>query len=74
MTHLLLRRNWINNKKLPFEITNQIIDYVAETAELMGRSTVTSLLSTSPTFHRANHIHTIHGPLAIEQNPFPWSR
>ena len=42
---------------------------MAETAELMGRSTVTSLLSTSPTFHRANHIHTIHGQLAIEQPP-----
>ena len=56
------------NQKPPFEITNQIIDYVAEIAELVGRLTVFSPLSTSPTLRRANRIRTIHGSLAIEQN------
>ena len=57
------------NQKPPFEITNQIIDYVAEIAELVGRLTVFSPLSTSPTLRRANRIRTIHGSLALEQNP-----
>ena len=56
------------NQKPPFEITNQIIDYVAEIAELVGRLTVFSPLSTSPMLRRANRIRTIHGSLAIEQN------
>ena len=58
----------MRNKKPPFEITNQIIDHVAEIAELVGRLTAASTLSTSPTLRRANRIRTIHGSLAIEQN------
>ena len=58
----------MKNKKPPFEITNQVIDYVAEIAELIGRLTVSSPLSASPTLRRANRIRTIHGSLAIEQN------
>ena len=58
----------MRNQKPPFEITNQIIDYVAEIAELVGRLTVFSPLSTSPTLRRANRIRTIHDSLAIEQN------
>lgn len=58
----------MKNKKPPFEITNQIIDYVAEIAELVGRLTASPLLSTNPTLRRANRIRTIHGSLAIEQN------
>ena len=58
----------MKDKKPPFEITNQIIDYVAEIAELMGRLTTSSPLSTSATLRRANRIRTIHGSLAIEQN------
>lgn len=56
------------NKKPPFEITNQIIDYVAEIAELVGRLTSTNQLSANPTLRRSNRIRTIHGSLAIEQN------
>lgn len=55
-------------KKPPFEITNQIIDSVAEIAELVGKLTSTNLLSTNLTLRRANRIRTIHGSLAIEQN------
>ena len=58
----------MRNKKPPFEITNQIIDYVAEIAELIGRLNAAHLLSTNPTLRRANRIRTIHGSLAIEQN------
>ena len=58
----------MRNKKPPFEITNPIIDYVAEIAELIGRLAATPLLSANPTLRRANRIRTIHGSLAIEQN------
>lgn len=55
-------------KKPPFEITNNIIDSVAEIAELVGRLTMTNQLSNNPTLRRSNRIRTIHGSLAIEQN------
>lgn len=58
----------MKSKKPPFEITNTIIDSVAEIAELVGKLTSTSRLSSSPTLRRANRIRTIHGSLAIEQN------
>lgn len=58
----------MKNKKPPFEITNAIINYVAEIAELVDKLTSTSPLSVSPTLRRANRIRTIHGSLAIEQN------
>lgn len=58
----------MRNEKPPFEITNSMIDHVAEIAELVGRLTVSSPLPTSPTLRRANRIRTIHGSLAIEHN------
>lgn len=58
----------MTSKKPPFEITNTIIDYVAEIAELMGNLTSTNQLSANPTLRRVNRIRTIHGSLAIEQN------
>ena len=58
----------MRNKKPPFEITNAIIDHVAEIAELVGRLTSTNQLSANPTLRRTNRIRTIHGSLAIEQN------
>lgn len=58
----------MKNKKPPFEITNAIIDYVAEIAELVGKLTSTNQLSANPTLRRTNRIRTIHGSLAIEQN------
>lgn len=59
----------MRNKKPPFEITNAMIDHVAEIAELVGRLTSTNQLSANPTLRRTNRIRTIHGSLAIEQNP-----
>ena len=58
----------MQNKKPPFEITNAMIDYVAEIAELVGRLTSINQLSSNPTLRRTNRIRTIHGSLAIEQN------
>lgn len=58
----------MGNKKPPFEITNRMIDYVAEIAELLGKLNVTDTLSLNPTLRRSNRIRTIHGSLAIEQN------
>ena len=58
----------MRNKTPPFEITNQIIDSVAEIAELVGRLAASPLLSTNPALRRSNRIRTIHGSLAIEQN------
>ena len=58
----------MRNKTPPFEITNAMIDHVAEIAELVGRLTSTNQLSANPTLRRANRIRTIYGSLAIEQN------
>lgn len=58
----------MRNQKPPFEITNAMIGYVAEIAELVGKLTSSNQLSGNPTLRRANRIRTIHGSLAIEQN------
>ena len=58
----------MRNKKPPFEITNAMIDHVAEIAELVGRLTSMNQLLVNPTLRRTNRIRTIHGSLAIEQN------
>lgn len=55
-------------KNPPFHITNAILDSVIEIAELVGKLTSISQLSTNPTLRRTNRIRTIHGSLAIEQN------
>ncbi len=56
------------NKKPPFEITNAILDEIAEIAELVGQVNATSGLSINPLLRRTNRIRTIHASLAIEQN------
>lgn len=58
----------MKNKKPPFEITNTMIDLVAEIAELVGKLTTMNPMSANPTLRRTNRIRTIHGSLAIEQN------
>ena len=58
----------MKNKQPPFQITNTIVDYVAEIAELVGRLSLSNHLSSNPTLRRINRIRTIHGSLAIEQN------
>jgi len=58
----------MKNKQPPFQITNKIIDDVAEISELTGRLSAHDHLFSNPNLRRANRIRTIHGSLAIEQN------
>ena len=58
----------MKNKQPPFQITNEIIDDIAEISELTGRLSVHDNLSGNPHLRRTNRIRTIHGSLAIEQN------
>ena len=58
----------MKNKQPPFQITNKIIDDVAEISELTGRLSAHDHLSGNPNLRRINRIRTIHGSLAIEQN------
>ena len=58
----------MRNKKPPFEITNSILDKIAEIAELVGQVSATSGLTTNPMLRRTNRIRTIYYSLAIEQN------
>ncbi len=58
----------MKNKQPPFQITNRMLDDVAEISELTGRLSVQDHLSGNPQLRRTNRIRTIHGSLAIEQN------
>ena len=50
-----------------FQITNRIIDDIAEISELTGRLSAHNHLSSNPNLRCTNRIRTIHGSLAIEQ-------
>lgn len=56
------------NKKPPFEINEKIISEVIEIAELVGKASISSKISSNPTLRRTNRIRTIYSSLAIEQN------
>lgn len=58
----------MQSKKPPFEITNAILDEIAEIAELVGQVNATQGLSTNPILRRTNRIRSIYSSLAIEQN------
>ena len=58
----------MKNKKPPFEITEKIMTYVIEIAELVGKVSVGNQISVNPTLRRTNRIRTIYSSLAIEQN------
>ena len=58
----------MKNKQPPFQVTNKIIDDVAEISELTGQLSAHNHLSGNPNLRRTNRIRTIHGSLAIEQN------
>ena len=58
----------MRNRKPPFEITNTILDKIAEIAELVGQVNASLGLSSNPTLRRTNRIRTIYSSLAIEQN------
>jgi len=58
----------LRNKKPPFEINEKIMTYVIDIAELLGKISVKSQISSNPTLRRTNRIRTIYSSLAIEQN------
>lgn len=58
----------MRNKKPPFEITNTVLDEIAEIAELVGHVNASVAQSMNPTLRRSNRIRTIYSSLAIEQN------
>ncbi len=58
----------MRNRKPPFEITNTILDKIAEIAELVGHVNASLGLSANPMLRRTNRIRTIYSSLAIEQN------
>lgn len=58
----------MRNRKPPFEITNAILDEIAEIAELVGHVNASLGLSSNSTLRRTNRIRTIYSSLAIEQN------
>lgn len=58
----------MRNRKPPFEITNAILDEIAEIAELVGHVNASLGLPTNPILRRTNRIRTIYSSLAIEQN------
>ena len=58
----------MKNKKHPFEITDQMLDCVAEISELVGKLSGVPSISINPTLQRSNRIRTISESLAIEQN------
>lgn len=57
-----------NMNKYPFQITDKILNDVAEISQLVGMVSVNSKLSNNPTLRRTNRINTIYSSLAIEQN------
>lgn len=56
------------NKKPPFEINEKIMAEVIDIAELVGKVSVSSQISSNPMLRRTNRIRTIYSSLAIEQN------
>lgn len=54
--------------KYPFQITDEILNKVAEISQLVGQVSVSSSLSSNPTLRRTNRINIIYSSLAIEQN------
>ena len=57
----------MRSKKPPFEITNTILDEIAEIAELVGHVNASFGLSTNPTLRRTNPVSYTH----LELRPRP---
>lgn len=53
----------------PFQMTDNIMNLLAETSEQIGRIKVLSHDNLNPHLRKENRIRTIHSSLAIEQNP-----
>ena len=58
----------MGNYTPPFEITNEILSYVASVSEKIGRITATGNLEAKPHLRKNNRIKSIHSSLKIEAN------
>ena len=56
----------MHNKEPPFEITNAILNEIAEIAEPVGHVNAAQGLSANPALRCTNRIRTIDSSLAIE--------
>ena len=52
----------------PFQITNEILSYVASISEKIGKMSAVSNLESKPHLRRNNRIKSIHSSLKIEAN------
>ena len=55
------------NKKPPFEITNSMLEEIAEIAELVGHVNATAGLSTNPMLRRTNRIRSVYSSLQLNR-------
>lgn len=58
----------IVSMKPPYEITSEIVKYIASISEKIGTVHATYLIKTNPTLRKQNQIKTIHSSLKIEGN------
>ena len=56
------------SKKPPFDITDEILEQVAEIGELVGHVNAVTGQAVNPVLRRSNRIRSIYSSLAIEQN------
>lgn len=54
--------------KPPYDITSEIVKYIASISEKIGTVNATYLIKTNPTLRKQNQIKTIHSSLKIEGN------
>lgn len=60
--------------KPPFEITNEILSYIASISEKIGRISATNNLEAKPHLRKNNRIKSIHSSLKIEANSLSLSQ
>jgi len=58
----------IVSMKPPYDITSEIVKYIASISEKIGTVNATYLIKTNPTLRKQNQIKTIHSSLKIEGN------
>ena len=58
----------MNEYTPPFQITNEIVSYVASISEKIGKISVVSNLESKPHLRKNNRIKSIHSSLKIEAN------
>lgn len=64
----------MRNNKRPCEITNLMINYVAEIAELVGKLNVTNQTTSTLIYATTTEFALYMGHWRLSRTPFPWSR